>query len=189
MPNARAKPKSKSKEIYETEFFFADSALTGKLQLVVFVDQKVLRFQISMEHVVRVTESKASQQLVHERLYDLRRDFSVERIEIFLQVLLLTSVQEVGTKNIDKQLSCRLTWSQCSNTSVSFLSEWRTSYNLTMFLCLSSLSKQISRNAELGTKKDEKSSKNKKLLFSLEICEKALNLPPSSSSSSRTLFS
>ena len=42
-------------------------------------------------------------------------------------------------------------WSQCSNTNVNFLSLWRTSFNLTIFLCFNSLSKQISLSAEDGT--------------------------------------
>ena len=42
-------------------------------------------------------------------------------------------------------------WSQCSNTSVNFLSEWRTSWSLTMFLCFSSFKRHISLKAELGT--------------------------------------
>uniref|UniRef100_A0A0E9QKW4 Uncharacterized protein n=1 Tax=Anguilla anguilla TaxID=7936 RepID=A0A0E9QKW4_ANGAN len=41
--------------------------------------------------------------------------------------------------------------SQYSNTNVNFLSLCRTSCSLTIFLCLSSFNKQISRNAELGT--------------------------------------
>ena len=42
-------------------------------------------------------------------------------------------------------------WSQCSNTKVNFLSECRTSCNLTIFRCFNSFNKQISLNAEDGT--------------------------------------
>lgn len=42
-------------------------------------------------------------------------------------------------------------WSQCSKTNVSFLSECSTSCRRTMFLCFSSFNKQISRSADEGT--------------------------------------
>lgn len=42
-------------------------------------------------------------------------------------------------------------WSQCSKTSVSFLSLCKTSYSRTMFLCFSSFKRQISRKADEGT--------------------------------------
>ena len=42
-------------------------------------------------------------------------------------------------------------WSQCSKTKVNFLSEWRTSWSRTMFLCFSSFKRHISLRAEEGT--------------------------------------
>ena len=42
-------------------------------------------------------------------------------------------------------------WSQCSKTSVSFRSEWRTSCRRTIFLCLSSFKRHISLKADDGT--------------------------------------
>lgn len=72
MPKARAKPKSKATRNRVERRVKVDLSLTGKLQLVVLVDEQILRLQVSMQDVVRVAESETPQQLVHEGLHNLR---------------------------------------------------------------------------------------------------------------------
>lgn len=74
-------------------------------------------------------------------------------------------------------------WSQCSNTSVNFLSLWRTSYNLTIFLCFNSFNKHISLSADDGTP-----CKINELKFPANNLHAIFFYLTSSSSSSRTLF-
>ena len=64
----------------------AGQAEVGQLQLVVLVDQKVLRLEVAVENVLAVAEVQPLHQLVHERLSGLVRYGSPALVKVLLQV-------------------------------------------------------------------------------------------------------
>lgn len=59
-----------------------------EFEFAIFVDQKILRFQVAMQHVLGMTKCEASKQLKHKRLHDIRIDLAVQAVEILLQILI-----------------------------------------------------------------------------------------------------
>jgi len=72
-------------------------AKIGQLQIVAFIDEKVLRFQVPMKDAVRVAIQKPRIQLISELLDDLKRNGRTVLISCF-NVSLEIYIQELENK-------------------------------------------------------------------------------------------